>query len=177
MVVQIHPWRLLKEGEPARRGHPFEAGGATATSLGIKTSAFRHWRENRARLGTCWKHVGSADRRLWSMTTSLRHFWRANPRSLGAASKANGPALPVVMRVHRPPPLFPLARSSKAEQPPDKRQTPEHYRSGQPTLESESSERGDAVLTRSASQRALRGRTSALRQPWSRSVGSDAAPS
>jgi hypothetical protein len=75
------------------------------------------------------------------------------------------------------------------------------------TLESESSKRGDAVLTRSASQRALRGRTSALfaappavpaparltphsrsglcppraarsvRQPWSRSVGSDAAPS
>lgn len=39
MVVQIHPWRLLKEGEPARSGHPFEAGRATATSLGIKTSA------------------------------------------------------------------------------------------------------------------------------------------
>ncbi len=41
MVVQIHPWRLLKEGEPARCGHPFEAGGATETSLGIKTSVFR----------------------------------------------------------------------------------------------------------------------------------------
>jgi hypothetical protein len=159
MVVQIHPWRL-SEGEPARSGHPFEAGRATATSLGIETSTFRHWRENRARPGTCWKHVGSAERRLWSMTTSLRHFWRANPESPGAASKAIGPAPPVVMRVHRP---SPLARSSKAEQPPDKRQTPERYRSGQPFLESESSKRGDAVLTRSASLPALRGRTSALR--------------
>lgn len=189
MVVQIHPWRL-SEGEPARSGHPFEAGRATATSLGLETSTLfaappaarapvrltphcvrgcaifalprsvRHWRENRARPGTCWKHVGSAERRLWSMTTSLRHFWRANPKSSGVASKANGPAPPVVMRVHRPPPL---ARSSKAEQPPDKRQTPERYRSGQPFLESESSERGDAVLTRSAPLPALRGRTSALR--------------
>ena len=100
MVVQLHPWRL-SEGEPARRGHPFEAGRATATSLGIEPSTFRHWRENRARPGTCWKHVGSAERRLWSMTTSLRHFRRANPKSSGVASKANGPAPPVVMRVHR----------------------------------------------------------------------------
>jgi hypothetical protein len=78
MVVRIHPWRLFEEGEPARRGHPFEAGGATEMSLGIMTSVFRHRRENRARLGTCWKHVGSVDRRLWSMTTSLRQFWRVN---------------------------------------------------------------------------------------------------
>ena len=176
MVVQIHPWRL-SEGEPARRGHPFEAGWATAASLGLETSTFRHWRENRARLGTCWKHVGSADRRLWSMTTSLRHFWRANPRSPGAASKANGPALPVVMRVHRPPPFphWPVAQKQSS------RLISDRHRSitgrANQTLESESSERGDAVLTRSASQRALRGRTSALRQPWSRSVGSDAAPS
>ena len=191
MVVQIHPWRL-SEGEPARRGHPFEAGRATVASLGLESSALfaappaarapvrftphcvrgcaifalprsvRHWRENRARPGTCWKHVGSAERRLWSMTTSLRHFWRANPESSGVASKANGPAPPVVMRVHRPPPFphWPVAQKQSS------RLISDRHRSitgrANQSLESESLERGDAVLTRSASLSALRGRTSAL---------------
>lgn len=157
------PVETFKEGELARCGHPFEAGGATETSLGIKTSAFRILEREPSEA----RHV--LETRWVGRPPAVEHDHLSPPILEGEPGTARAPPRkrtdrpsPVVMRVHRrcsprrplrghprdsPLPLvgaapsprcrapsatLSLARSSKAEPPPDKRQTPEHYRSGQP---------------------------------------------